>query len=68
MKISHGHNLGAAVCTCDSGKAIKVLVEDLGYEVWIPQSQVHEDSEVYALGDEGDIIVSEWFARERGWS
>lgn len=36
-------------------------------EIWIPQSQIHEDSEVYKNGDEGKLVVVEWFAEKRGW-
>jgi hypothetical protein len=45
----------------------------------IPHSQVHDDSEVYCLQDlktkqmvaadkSGNLVVSAWLARERGWS
>ena len=35
-------------------------------EVWIPQSQVDEDSEVYALGHRGKLVITEWFADKEG--
>lgn len=36
-------------------------------EVWIPKSQIQEDSDVNEVGDSGTLIVSEWLAEERGW-
>ena len=35
-------------------------------EVWIPQSQVHDDSEVYANGHRGKLTVTAWFAEQEG--
>lgn len=36
-----------------------------GEKVWVPQSQIHEDSEVWKRGDEGTLVVTEWWAIER---
>lgn len=36
-------------------------------EVWIPQSAVHDDSEIWKQGDAGKLVVCHWFARARGW-
>lgn len=51
-----------ALCTRDTGRAILAELED-GSAFWVPQSQIDDDSEVYAEGDEGDLIVSSWFHR-----
>lgn len=55
---------GVKKCRClrDSGKAILVAsAEDpIRGQAWVPQSQVHEDSEVYQIGDEGTLVVTEW--------
>ncbi len=51
-------------CTAATGKAILVNVE--GERVWIPQSQIHDDSEVYGLGHTGTLIVSRWIAEQKG--
>jgi hypothetical protein len=37
-----------------------------GEDVWIPQSQIDDDSEVYQEDDEGTLIVSAWIAEEKG--
>ena len=50
-------------------KAILVIIPDLdkGEPVWIPQTQVHEDSDCHKLGTSGKLIVTEWFAERKGW-
>jgi hypothetical protein len=36
-------------------------------QIWIPQSQVDEDSEIWKKGQLGDLVVSSWFAEQKGW-
>lgn len=51
----------------ESDKAILVEIE--GEQVWVPKSQIHDDSEVYskASGEGGgDLVVSTWWAEQRG--
>jgi hypothetical protein len=43
-----------------------LLVEIGGEELWIPKSQIHDDSEVYREGDTGKLVITEWIAREKG--
>ena len=43
-----------------------VLVDIDGDEYWIPQSQIHDDSEVWREGDNGLLVISEWFAEKEG--
>lgn len=45
-------------------KAIHVTVG--GEACWIPQSQIHEDSEVWKEGQTGTLIVSRWIAEQKG--
>ncbi len=47
-------------------KAILVAIPDMEDPVWIPQSQVDDDSEVWKEGDEGDLVISEWIASQKG--
>lgn len=56
---------------CINATEDAILVKIEGYEknhgqVWIPQSQVHDDSEVSKRGDEGDLIISQWIAEQKG--
>lgn len=44
-----------------------LLVDDGTQEFWVPKSQIHESSEVNTDTDAGMLIVSAWFAREKGW-
>ena len=52
-------------CTKETDRAILCLVGT--DEVWVPQSQVDDDSEVYAKGHSGKLIVTAWFAEKQGW-
>jgi hypothetical protein len=47
----------------DTGKALLCRINER--EIWIPQSQIDDDSEVYQEGDSGTLIVSEWIALEK---
>jgi len=49
-------------------KGIWVQADDLDDEVFVPDSQIDEDSEVYKKGTEGTLIVTDWFARKKDWS
>ena len=53
-----------AKCIKATPKAILVRIE--GGQHWIPQSQIHDDSEVWKEGDEGELAITEWIATEKG--
>lgn len=53
-----------AECIAETDKAILVRLD--GEEHWIPKSVVHDDSEVFANGDAGELVVMEWFAKKNG--
>jgi len=48
----------------ETDMALKCIIE--GKEYWIPKSQIDDDSEVSALGDEGTLVIPEWLAIEKG--
>jgi hypothetical protein len=50
----------------DTGKALLIRTPEHG-EIWVPQSCIHEDSEVYEKGGTGKLIVKLSFAEEKGW-
>lgn len=59
-------SLGKGVCRRKTEKAILVRFPN-GVEQWIPQSVVHDDSEVWttdADGNEGDVVVQAWWHEE----
>lgn len=53
-------------CVKQTPKAICVRIK--GRDHWLPQAAVHDDSEVYAMGHEGKLVVKGWFAEKNGWS
>jgi len=58
-----------ATCIRETEKAILVAFKEEEEEPeWIPKSQVHDDSTVYKKGDEGVLIVTRWFAKQKGWT
>lgn len=52
------------VCKAETASAILVVVD--GDEIWIPQSQVDDDSEVYSKGDEGALVITDFIADKKG--
>ena len=56
-------------CIYHTDKAIRVVLPSRsGQPLWIPQSQVTADSEVYATGHRGKLVVTAWFAEREGLS
>lgn len=51
-------------CTRATDKAILVVID--GDEKWVPKSCLHDDSEVYDEGDEGELAVKSWWAEKEG--
>lgn len=41
---------------------------DSSREVWIPRSQLTDDSEIVDVGDEGELVIKSWFAEREGLS
>lgn len=52
--------------TCLKETANAILVDISGRSHWIPKSQISDDSEVYQIGNEGELIVSSWFCEKEG--
>ena len=48
-----------------TAKALLVDVPDLG-ELWVPQSVIDDESEVFEAGHEGELILKEWWANKEG--
>lgn len=49
-----------------TNKALLVRDED-GEEFWVPKSQIHVDSSVFQVDQEGSLVVNEWYANKQGW-
>lgn len=59
-----------ARCLCESKEAIRVIFTDdypSKRAEWVPKSQIHDNSEVYERGHVGNLVVTRWFAKQRGW-
>jgi hypothetical protein len=61
---SEGHAMGLGKCSSDTEKALLVVID--GKNIWVPKSVVHDDSEVYKVGDEGELLVKRWWAEKNG--
>lgn len=69
MTENNGHHCGYAAAKRATNKALLVELRDglrADEEVWIPLSQIHDDSEVWGAGDEGELVVTSWFAEKEG--
>ena len=51
----------------ETQKAILVEADVFDEPVWIPISQIDDDSEVYGIGHAGTLIITSWLARTNGW-
>jgi hypothetical protein len=69
--------VGTGRCIRETDAALLVLLMDISddvdlklanNELWIPKSQISDDSEVYGLDDEGQVLVTGWWARKQGWT
>lgn len=58
------HSMGEAKCIAASEKALRVTIGD--ETLWIPKSVVHDNSEVWKMGDEGKLVVKKWWAEKNG--
>lgn len=53
-----------------TARALLVVID--GEEVWIPSSQIHDDSEVYLdenmaiQGSPGRLVITSWIATQKG--
>jgi hypothetical protein len=68
--MDEGCNLGQARVTGHTNSGLWLDVDEIDddADVFIPFSQIHDDSEVYKKTSEpGDLIVKSWLAEQRGW-
>lgn len=54
----------SCIARSSSGRAILCQHEDWDSDKWIPQSLIHDDSEVYTSNTQGVLIVPRWFAKK----
>jgi hypothetical protein len=58
--------MGQGKCIRATDKAVLVRIDDK--EIWVPQSVVHADSDVYRANDEGKVVVQAWWAERNGYA
>lgn len=58
-------SLGHARVMRTTPDALLVTIDSVGRQ-WVPRSVVHDDSEVYDDGHEGELVVKQWWARKEG--
>jgi hypothetical protein len=51
-------------CLRSTESAVLCLIEN--EEIWIPQSQIDDESEVWEEGDSGTLVISQWIADQKG--
>jgi hypothetical protein len=56
-----------AIVIRETEQAILVRAPEIDEDVWVPKSQIDEDSEVFEMGTEGALIVARWLALKNGW-
>ncbi len=56
-------------CIGESSKALQLqpLHDPKAPRFWVPKSVIDDDSEVFALGHAGTLVVADWFAEKEGW-
>lgn len=64
-----GISIGEAICVRETEKSIFVQMDPgkRSEHHWIPQSQVHDDSDVWKVGQRGQLIIKRWWAEEKGF-
>lgn len=67
-KQEEGVSLGDAKARRFTGKAVLVVLYDKDdKELWVPLSQIHDDSELFdEENTEGKLVVNRWFAEKEG--
>jgi hypothetical protein len=67
--MENGVSLGQGSIEHETDKAILVDLDDRTESLWIPKSQIHDDSEVFAgpgSAIKGNVVVTEWWAEKQG--
>ena len=65
--MEEGYDFEKVTCIDEREKAIRVTGGDLGEKkMWVAQSQITSDSEVWHLGQTGTLSITEWLAKQKG--
>ena len=61
--------LGVFVCIHETHAALLCRPEgneDESDDIWVPKSVLHVDSDVNEKDDEGELVVYQWWAEDKG--
>ena len=47
--------------------ALRIKLEEEDKLIWVPKSVIHDNTEVYDLNHEGDVMVDQWWAEDKGF-
>ena len=54
-------------CDGETDLAIHVTDGTEDFDMWVPKSVIHDDSEVYQKGDSGSLVVKGGWAQKNGF-
>ncbi len=58
-----------AWCVKETEKAIACELPEVARGLtWIPKSQITDDSEVWKPDQDGDLVVTDWYAEQKEWT
>ena len=60
-----GHVFSDVKIVHQTDRAIKVKLDD-EREIWVPKSVIHDNSEIWKVEEEGDLMVKRWWAEKEG--
>lgn len=49
-----------------AASSLALCVEIDGEAHWLPESQIHADSEVFEVGHFGRLVITRWIAEKKG--
>ena len=59
--------VGDYVVVVETDRAILCKEDEMDDDgIWVPKSVVHDDSEIREEGDQGTLVVKQWFADREG--
>ena len=53
------------IAVAESASKLALAIVINGRREWVPCSVIHDDSEVYKVGDRGTLVIPAWFAMEK---
>jgi hypothetical protein len=66
--VSKPHSMGDARVKGSTELGLWVWIDDLDEQVFVPFTQIHDDSDLWDESSEpGELVVTAWLAEQRGW-